>query len=125
ARNPVQMADNCRKFLDTQDDRPFFLYFCTADPHRSGGEVADNEHRPNPFGNTPRGYPGVKEVTYDPADVIVPPFLPDTPVCRAELAQYYQSVSRVDQGLGRLIQHLKDAGVFDDTLIIFTSDHGI
>ncbi len=125
ARNPVQMADNCQKFFSANDGRPFFLYFCTADPHRSGGVVAENEHRPNPFGNTPRGYPGVDEVTYDPQDVLVPPFLPDTPVCRAELAQYYQSVSRVDQGLGRLVQHLKAAGVFDDTLIIFTSDHGI
>ncbi len=55
----------------------------------------------------------------------MPPFLPDTPVCRAELAQYYQSVSRIDQGLGRLIEILKEAGKYDDTLIIFTSDHGI
>ena len=81
-------------------------------------------HKPNLFGNRPRGYPGVETVTYNPADVIVPAFLPDTPVCRAELAEYYQSVSRVDAGLGRLIGHLKDAGVYDDTLIIVTSDHG-
>jgi N-sulfoglucosamine sulfohydrolase len=67
----------------------------------------------------------VEEVKYAQQDVIVPPFLPDTPVCRAELAQYYQSVSRIDQGLGRLVQHLKDAGVYENTLIIFTSDHGI
>jgi N-sulfoglucosamine sulfohydrolase len=125
SRNPVQMADNCREFLAAENGRPFFLYFCTSDPHRSGGRVPGSEHDPNPFGNRPDGYPGVEEVTYDPDDVIVHPFLPDTPVCRAELAQYYQSVSRIDQGLGRLVKHLKDAGVFDETLIIFTSDHGI
>lgn len=125
ARSPVQMADNCRKFLAADDGRPFFLYFCTADPHRSGGSIPGAAHNPDPFGNRPEGYPGIEEVTYDPKDVIVPPFLPDTPVCRAELAQYYQSVSRIDQGLGRLVQHLKDAGAFEDTLIIFTSDHGI
>jgi N-sulfoglucosamine sulfohydrolase len=51
--------------------------------------------------------------------------LPDTPTCRAELAQYYQSVSRIDQGVGRLVQLLKDAGAYDNTVIIFTSDHGI
>ena len=45
---------------------------------------------------------GIEPVHYDPADVIVPPFLPDTPACRAELAQYYESISRVDAGLGRL-----------------------
>ncbi|HEX7379743.1 MAG TPA: sulfatase/phosphatase domain-containing protein [Pirellulales bacterium] len=55
----------------------------------------------------------------------MPPFMPDTPACRAELAQYYVAVSRVDQGLGRLIELLKEAGVYDDTLIMFISDHGI
>jgi N-sulfoglucosamine sulfohydrolase len=57
--------------------------------------------------------------------VIVPPFLPDTPVCRHELAQYYQSVSRIDQGLGRLVEILKAAGKYDNTVLVFTSDHGI
>jgi N-sulfoglucosamine sulfohydrolase len=130
-RNPVQMANNCREFLSEKSEKPFFLYFCTADPHRSGGKLnvapdLPDALQPNPFGNKAEGgYPGVEEVKYDPADVIVPPFLPDTPVCRAELAQYYQSVSRIDQGLGRLIQILKDAGQYENTLIIFTSDHGI
>ena len=57
--------------------------------------------------------------------MIVPPFLPDTPACRAELAQYYESVSRVDAGLGRLIEILKQAGKYDDTLIIYISDNGM
>src|SRR3712207_8110842 len=42
-----------------------------------------------------------RSMTYDPKEVIVPPWLPDTPQCRAELAQYYQAVSRVDQGVDR------------------------
>ena len=41
------------------------------------------------------------------------------------MAQYYQSVSRIDQGLGRLIEILKKAGQYENTLIIYTSDHGI
>lgn len=125
ARNPVAMADNCRDFLAADDERPFFLYFCTADPHRSGERVENSPEKPNAFGNRPQSYPGVEAVRYDPKDVIVPPFLPDTPACRAELAQYYESVSRVDQGLGRLVEVLKKAGKYDDTLIIFISDHGI
>jgi len=124
-RNPVQMAENCRDVIAAKGDQPFFLYFCTGDPHRSGGEVPGDPHKPNPFGNTAAGYKGVDEVKYDPKDVIVPPFLPDTPTCRAELAQYYQSVSRVDQGLARLVALLKEAGQYDNTLIVFTSDHGI
>ena len=62
---------------------------------------------------------GITEVTYDPAEVIVPGFLPDTPTCRAEIAQYYQSISRIDQGLGRLIEILKTAGKWDDKLPSF------
>lgn len=124
-RNPVQMAENCRELIAAKNDKPFFLYFCTADPHRSGGEVAGNPLKPNPFGNQPAGYKGVTEVTYDPREVIVPPFLPDTPTCRAELAQYYQSVSRVDQGVAKLVEILKATQQYDNTLIVFTSDHGI
>jgi N-sulfoglucosamine sulfohydrolase len=130
-RNPVVMANNSKQFIEAASDKPFFLYFCTADPHRSGGHIDVDpklpaDLQPNPFGNRPTGgYPGIAEVRYDPKDVIVPPFLPDTPVCRYELAQYYQSVSRIDQGLGRLVEILKSAGKYDDTVIIFTSDHGI
>ena len=125
SRSPVEMANRCESLFESKDERPFFLYFCTSDPHRSGGSVEGAEHNPNPFGNKANGYPGVKEVRYDPKDVIVHSFLPDTPVCRAELAQYYQSVSRIDQGLGRLVEHLKKHDQYDNTLIIFTSDHGI
>ena len=124
SRNPVQMADTSRRFIAADDERPFFLYFCTSDPHRGGGKAKDLPHHPDYFGNN-REYPGVKPVKYDPKDVVVPPYLPDTPACRQELAQYYQSVSRVDQGLGRLIGHLKDAGKWENTLFIYISDHGI
>ncbi|GJM27471.1 MAG: heparan N-sulfatase [Cyclobacteriaceae bacterium] len=119
-RNTVMMADACQKFINAQDQRPFFLYFCTSDPHRS----SDEDH-PNRFGNQDDGFEGVTPITYKEEDVIVPAFLPDTRESREELAQYYQSVSRVDQGLGRLIQHLKDAGVYENTLIIYMSDHGM
>jgi N-sulfoglucosamine sulfohydrolase len=125
SRSPVEMADNCRPFVDADDARPFFLYFCTSDPHRGGGTAKDLPHKPDRFGNRPRGYPGIDEVEYDPADVVVPDFLPDIPECRAELAQYYQAVSRVDQGVGRLVEHLKRAGRYDNTVVIYISDNGI
>lgn len=127
SRSPVQMADNCKAFIEADDTKPFFLYFCTSDPHRGGGVDNSSPHKPDRFGNKPNGaaYPGIKEVMYDPDDVYVPPYLPDTPTCRAELANYYQSVSRIDQGLARLITILKEAGKWDDTLFIYISDHGI
>lgn len=125
SRSPVQMAENCKDFV-RNDAQPFFLYFCMSDPHRGGGVAEDLPGKPDRFGNRAKGnYPGVKEATYDPDDVVVPPFLPDIPECRAELAQYYQSVSRVDQGVGRLLSVLKESGQYDNTLIIYISDNGV
>ncbi|MEZ6128873.1 MAG: sulfatase [Planctomycetaceae bacterium] len=129
-RNAVEMANNCRDFIsDRSSDKPFFLYFATADPHRGGGtdQTSARQLKPDLFGNKPNdgAFPGVKEVFYKPEDVAVPYFLPDTPETREELAQYYQSCSRVDQGVGRLIEILKAADLYDKTLIVFTSDHGM
>lgn len=129
-RSSVAMAEQCRKFIDKPaDKRPFFLYFATTDPHRGGGVVQNSplKLQPDLFGNLPDGgqYPGVEEVFFDSATVPVPAFLTDSPETRAELVQYYQSCSRIDQGLARLVQILKAAGVYDRTLIVFTSDHGM
>ncbi len=122
-RRPVQMAKNCRKFIEADSERPFFLYFCTSDPHRVGAVVESNPLRPDSFGNLEAE--NEPSVEYDPNDVIVPPFLPDTPACRAELAQYYQAVSRADAALGQLVDILKRAGKYENTLIIYISDNGI
>jgi N-sulfoglucosamine sulfohydrolase len=130
ARNAVELVENCRKFLtDAQDKRPFFLYLGTADPHRGGGRDATSklDLKPDLFGNKPNkgAFPGVDEVFFDPAKVPVPYFLTDSPETREELAQYYQSCARIDQGVGRLVNLLKEAGLYDKTLIVFTSDHGM
>jgi N-sulfoglucosamine sulfohydrolase len=114
ARQTLNMAENARKFITQADERPFFIYFCTSDPHRSG----------RGFGNE-RAYPGLEEVRYDAAQVNVPHFLPNQPEVREELAEYYQAVSRMDAGLGRLMTVLKETGHWDDTLLIFCSDNGI
>lgn len=124
SRNPVSMANISEAFIRQDSTQPFFLYFCTSDPHRGGGYATELPYGPNWFGNN-QEYDGVNEISYAPEDVIVPPYLPDTPECRAELAQYYQSVSRIDQGLGRLIEILKSNGLYEDTMILYLSDNGI
>ncbi len=127
ARHPVQMAENSAAFIRAEDDRPFFLYFATSDPHRGGGVDKTSPYRPDHFGNLPNGKvrPNLKRVDYDPADVIVPPFLSDTPETRAELSHYYTSISRIDQGVGPLVEILKEAGKWENTLFVFTADHGM
>lgn len=124
-RNTVEMAVACEDFIRSEDESPFFLYFCTDDPHRGAPFKGETPDAPNSFGNKVGGYPGVQTKRYRPEDVIVPPFLPDSPQCRAELAEYYQSVSRVDQGLGRLLDILKQSGQYDRTVIVYISDNGI
>ncbi|MCA9041189.1 MAG: sulfatase [Planctomycetaceae bacterium] len=119
ARNSVQMAKNARAWLKKEDERPFFLYFCTSDPHRGGGPDGFSN-----FNNKPDYYPGVTPVKYSPEEVIVPDWLPDTPECRQELSEFYQAISRLDQGLGLLLDTLEETGHWDDTLILFLSDNG-
>ena len=123
ARSTVEMADNCKEVINSEE--PFFLYYCTSDPHRGYPYKMDNWQTPNNFGNIEEGYAGVEEVVYDPADVLVPDFLPDAKESREELAQYYQSVSRLDQGVGRLMKHLDESGKTENTIIIYISDNGI
>lgn len=129
SRNAVQMANASEDFITAKDSRPFFLYFATSDPHRGGGkdETFKGDLKPDLFGNLPRkgNHEGVDEKFFDPAKVVIPPFLPDTPESRSELAQYYQSCARIDQGVGRLIEILKKNNLYDKTLIVFTSDHGM
>ncbi len=122
SRNPVRMAEACREFLADRRT-PFLLYFCVTDPHRAGVTLTHKPGRPDSFGNH-QAHPGVSEITYDPGQVVVPPWLPDTPECRAELAEYYQAVSRVDQGVGRLVQILRETGQYENTLFLYLSDNG-
>jgi len=123
-RDPEKWVGACRPLFEEESDQPFFLCFWTNDPHRSGDEVDGSERwKANRFGNPAHERNG--EVVYDPESIPVPDFLPDTPECRRELAQYSQSCSRVDRALGALVAALKDAGRYDDTLIVFTADHGM
>jgi N-sulfoglucosamine sulfohydrolase len=128
-RSPVSMADLCYSLFSETSEKPFFLYFATDDPHRSNTVSADGSpvfrsDEANRFGNRPGGYPQVHDVFYQPFQVQVPPYLPDTRASRMELAQYYESISRLDQGVERLVALLKETGQYDNTVIVYLSDNG-
>lgn len=122
-RNTVEMAEQCEGILNSE--KPFFLYFCTDDPHRGAPFKPEKWDMPNNFGNKKEGYAGVKTKVYDPEDVIVPEFLPDTKQTREEIAEYYQSISRIDQGFGKLMKMLEASGKIDNTVVIYISDNGM
>lgn len=113
-RNGAQMVKQAATFLSETGDKPFCLIFGFTDPHRAQKGFA-NESK----------YPGIDKVTISPKDVTVPDHLPDIPEVRADLADYYQAVNRLDQGVGHVLEMLKKTGRDKDTLVIFLSDNGI
>ncbi len=114
ARSVADLAEQARQFFKNNVDRPFYLHVGFTDPHRAG----------QGFANEPT-YRDVVEHPYRPDEVIVPPFLPDIPAVRQDLAEYYQAVSRFDYGVGLLLDVLEESGRADDTLVILTTDHAM
>ena len=112
-RDPADVAEGLRGVLRSAAGRPFYAHVGLPDPHR--------HHRG--FANWPR--PGFGRMRYDPAELPVPPWLPDVPEARDELAAYYEAVSRFDACVGRCLETLAEAGRAADTLVIVTSDHGM
>lgn len=86
-------------------DKPFFMWLAAMDPHRD----YQLNSIPEP---------------HNPADVIVPPFLPDADSTRKDLALYYDEISRLDSYMGKVMQILKDQGVDNNTLVIYMTDNG-
>jgi len=66
----------------------------------------------------------VKPDQYDPRRVDLPAHLPDLPPVRQDIAEYYESVSRLDAGVGMILDDLAASGRANDTLVIFLSDNG-
>lgn len=112
-RDVREMAVAAASFIRSTSDRSFFLTVAYSDPHRAATD----------YGND-RAWPGVKPVRYDPAKVHIPQHLPDIPAVRQDLAEYYESLSRLDSGVGMLLDLLADSGRADDTLVVFLSDNG-
>jgi N-sulfoglucosamine sulfohydrolase len=61
---------------------------------------------------------------YDAATVPLPPYLLDTPETRAAAARYYTDVTHLDDQVGRVLASLEAHGYADETLFLFTADHG-
>src|SRR5437879_7178707 len=59
------------------------------------------------------------------AGVQVPPFLPDNEAAREELAGMQGAIRKVDEAVARILAALGKDGLADDTLVVFTADHGI
>jgi len=99
----------CELWLDQLRNRPrnkpFFMWLASIDPHRP--------YKPNTIPNP-----------HKPSDVIVPPFLPDTPETRRDLAAYYDEITRLDGHVGKVLDELDRQNIADNTFVLFLSDNG-
>ena len=97
---------NALAFLDERDPgKPFFLLAGFFEPHREYTDRWDD--------------------LQDPTTLEIPPYLPDIAATRDEMSRFYGDVSRVDRSVGEILRRLDTNGLRDDTLLIFTTDHGI
>ena len=95
-------------FMDKKPkDQPFCFWFGCVDPHRPyerGSGAASGK---------------------DSDDVQVPPFLPNVPEIRSDIADYYFEVERFDKAVDKMLDRLERDGLAEDTIVIITSDNGM
>ncbi|NIP93865.1 MAG: sulfatase, partial [Akkermansiaceae bacterium] len=98
-------ADWVALLRERPEDRPAFLWLAAVDPHR-------------PYDD------GIIDPPHAPADVILPPYHPDTPLVRRDYARYYDEIARLDRFVGEVLDELQDQDAVENTIVIFLSDNG-
>lgn len=94
------------EFLDkVQAGKRFFLWLNFNEPHH------------------PWNRPAPSEPT-DPTKIAVPPYLPDIPEVRRDLARYYDEVAEMDEEFQWVMDILDKRGLAKDTLVVFLGDNG-
>ena len=98
------------RFLKEVGDKPFLLVISYLEPHQQNDW--------NRF-VAPEGYAAKFANPFVPHDLR--PFPGDW---QKELPDYYGCVARLDENLGEILKALAELGRLDDTIIVFTTDHG-
>jgi uncharacterized sulfatase len=96
---------------------PFFAYANFTESHESQVRN-DGGHAGARVAKLP------KEQRRKPEDMQLPPFWPDAPEVRTELARYYDLVTIVDQHAGAVLDWIEKQGFTQNTVVIFFGDHG-
>lgn len=108
-------------------DQPWLCYVNFGISHESGMWPVDDIEEGRPKGarfNFTAGDPLGVPAVHDPAEVEVPPYLPDTPAVRKNIAQHADNVTEVDRQVGEVLDALDKSGQRDRTIVIFMVDHG-
>ena len=101
-----------------EKDQPFFAVFNFTGCHESG--IANSKKYRTVTASLRL------DQRQDPANLTtLPPYYPDTPVVREDWKRNYELITAMDAWAGALISQLREDGLYDDTIIMFWSDHGI
>lgn len=102
-------TDSAISFIDKNKAKPFLLVLAWGPPH-------------DPYATAPEEY----RKLYQPEKLTLRPNIPDSLKAKArkDLAGYYAHCTALDKSVGDLLTALKKAGVEENTILIFTSDHG-
>jgi arylsulfatase A-like enzyme len=104
------LTDAAIRFVDERKDRPFFLFLSFLEPHHQN-------HRDD--------YPAPEVYRQRYTGRWVPPDLAALGGSAPQhLGGYYGMVRRLDEALGRLLDSLRSLDLLDNTIVVFTSDHG-
>ena len=108
---PVTAWDECGTHAHWRNrpdpDQPFFAVFNPTRTHESGMWP---EHCP--------------ELRFDPAEMRLPPYFPDTLKVREAMARMYTHIEESDAELGQLLAQLEEDGLVENTYVFHWSDHG-
>jgi N-sulfoglucosamine sulfohydrolase len=105
-----EVLDNFNAFLSARPaDQPFCYWFGPTNVHRKWTKGSGKAL----WGINPDDLKGK-----------MPPFLPDVPEMREDLADYFGEVQAFDAALGVLLKRLEETGELDNTMIVVSGDHG-
>ncbi|MFC1805900.1 sulfatase-like hydrolase/transferase, partial [Planctomycetota bacterium] len=97
--------------------QPFFAVFNFTACHESQIRAPEPRYQRTTRRLTP-------DQRHDPAKAPVPPFHPDTPEVRKDWARYHDNITALDYWVADHLKALDEAGLADDTIVVFWSDHG-
>ena len=130
------ITENALQLLANRDrEKPFFMHLSYWDPHHpfdppqpydklyEGKQVHEPiPHSEESFKSLPPHFQEWYTHTWENEGK---PFCEHTPEdWRRIIRLYYSMITLIDHGIGQIIRMIKDEGLFDDTIIIFSADHG-
>jgi uncharacterized sulfatase len=102
------LTDDALKFIETNKDKPFAMCLMFREPHQPYGPMPEEDTAP--FANLD---PTMPDAPYlDPKEV------------KTWTKEYYAAIHAADRNIGRVLKRLDELKLADNTLLLFTSDHG-